>query len=315
MAGREMSLLASGIAVRYSNGNIGLRDANIEIPLGSLLVLMGPNGSGKTSLIRVLTGVIRPATGSVTIGGRAAKADYEHKRQVLVMPQTLPTTAWMLTPRELMLNMAALHGMGVAEAKRRTSEAIDFFELTRIQDQLLFRLSGGQARVCFLVACTLGRGPYLLLDEPTTSLDPMMKDRVWKYLERLQSELGWGVLVTSHQLDELEGVVDNLIFLKGGKSVWQGKVKDIWHRLGNWMILETDVVAAPPFGWRELDSRIMTRRRYLVPDSAATEAIEWSRANGGYACRLSSLDLKEVYRFLLSEGNEREANHRAVVDV
>lgn len=304
-----MMLEALGVHYCYSPGQSSLQAASIRLTAGELLCLIGPNGAGKTTLVRILSGVLWPQAGQVRLEGQTVHGSTNLKRKVLVMPQALPSSLWALSVREMLETSAVLRELSVKEARLASERAIELLGLDSLLKKRLYQLSGGQARAAFLAAASLGKGPFFILDEPTVGLDPLLREQVWTYLGELRNQ-GWGLLITSHHLDELESVARRVAFLRAGTIIWDGEVAELWQTLGGHVVLETEPLEKPPHHWQNLPSRIGERSRYLVPRLELPSVLQGFEQTGIKYYRISTLNLTEGYRYLMEMDSEKTVGAR-----
>ncbi len=196
------------------------------VPPGKITALVGPNGSGKTTMIKLLLGLARLDQGRITVGDLAVGRDPEYRRLIGWMPQMAAFPAHQ-SGRQLLVALARLRGATDAPDLSLADE----FDLGDHFDRPLGVLSGGTRQKVNAVIAMAFRPSLLVLDEPTAGLDPLAA-RVFK--DRLAVERGRGVtvLITSHVLPELEELADHVLFLSDGKAAWQGDTAALKQRTG-----------------------------------------------------------------------------------
>lgn len=181
-----------------------LHGLSLHIKEGELAILSGPNGSGKSTLFRILTGLMRPSSGAVRVGGfDLFKEPAKARAQMGVVFQS-PALDKHLSVLENIRLQGALYGVKGALLAERIEQALSWSNLAGRMDDKVQTLSGGLARQVELVKCLLARPRLLLLDEPTTGLDPMSRRSFQDMLEKLHRDLGMTVLMTSHIFSEAE---------------------------------------------------------------------------------------------------------------
>ncbi len=196
---------AAAIDVHGLNKHFGdkhvVRDLTLQVRRGEIYGFLGPNGSGKTTSIRMLCGLLTPDNGSGTcLGFDVIRETYEIKREVGYMTQRF--SLWEdLTIRENLDFVARMYG--VAARARAVRDAIDALGLGDRRDQLAGQLSGGWKQRLSLAACMLHRPQLLLLDEPTAGVDPKARRDFWDQIHGLAGQ-GIAVLVSTHYMDEAE---------------------------------------------------------------------------------------------------------------
>ncbi len=201
---------------RRQKARTALHDLTLEIPERSFCILSGPNGSGKSTLFRILCGLATPTGGSVTVGGHDLFAEPAAVRRLMGVVFQSPAVDKQLSIIENLRLHAELHGLRGAAFQERADEALAW---TDIKDRLGDRvdtLSGGLARQVELAKCLLTRPRVLLLDEPTTGLDPASRRAFLGALHRLQRERAMTVLMTSHVFSEAEDA-DSVAIMQDGR--------------------------------------------------------------------------------------------------
>ena len=201
---------------------------DIAVPQGEVWGFLGPNGSGKTTTIRMLCGLLRADDGAGTCLGLDFRTNAEAiKRQVGYMTQRF--SFWEdLSIRENLEFVARLYGL--ADRRRKVDAMLDRLGLADRQHQLTGELSGGWKQRMALAACTLHDPRLLLLDEPTAGVDPKARRDFWEEIHAL-SEAGLTVLVSTHYMDEAERC-DRIVYILGGKVVTRGSVAEVIAQSG-----------------------------------------------------------------------------------
>jgi ABC-type multidrug transport system ATPase subunit len=206
----ETAIAFSNASKRFRNGTQALLDASWSTPVGSRTCLLGPNGSGKTTSIRLLEGALAPSSGQVSLLGTMVNGPgyLEARRRVGVVPQNVGMYP-DLTTHEYMRLARRLYGRGDID---RTLEA---FGLTEQRDMRMAQLSGGFQRRAVLASALLSEPDLLLLDEPTVGLDPVAAHDVHAYLKNAMQ--GRTTLLCTHDLVEAEALCDDVVILRNGQ--------------------------------------------------------------------------------------------------
>jgi ABC-2 type transport system ATP-binding protein len=191
---------------------------DLTVEQGQVFGLLGPNGAGKTSLVRQLIGLLTPDTGTVTLFGQdvTGRPDLV-SRQVAYLAQTEPALE-ELSVRAAVDTTGRLRGLTRAEATTATSALLDELGLDPVADRPLAKLSGGQRRLAGVATALVGDRPVLVLDEPTTGLDPQARRAVWDALHQRRVHGATVVLVT-HNVLEAETVLDRVAVLDRGRVI------------------------------------------------------------------------------------------------
>jgi ABC-2 type transport system ATP-binding protein len=207
----------AAVEVEDLRRSYGSREAlaglSFAVRRGELFALLGPNGGGKSTLFKILTTLLPPSAGTARVCGHDVRtAQREVRRHIGVVFQH-PSVDGKLTIEENLRHQGHLYGLGGAGLKARIAELLDRFGLADRKDELVERLSGGLARRAELAKGLLPRPSVLLLDEPSTGLDPGARRDLLQYLRRLRDDDGMTVVLTTHYLEEAErcdrvGVID-----------------------------------------------------------------------------------------------------------
>jgi ABC-2 type transport system ATP-binding protein len=214
------------LSKRYRGGNLANDRISLSIPRGTVFGLLGPNGAGKTTLVRQITGELTPTAGEIHIHGTdVLRHPLAAKALMGVVPQEA-SPYLHLRPDEHLMLFGRLHGLDRAAARRRAAElltALGFSEHTRVPAE---RLSGGLKRKLLVGNALMAEPPVLILDEPTTGLDPHSRREVWA-LVRSQHGRGTTVLVTTHYMEEAEALCDQVAIIGGGRILAMGTVDEL----------------------------------------------------------------------------------------
>ncbi|MBN2753221.1 MAG: ABC transporter ATP-binding protein, partial [Rhodospirillaceae bacterium] len=201
---------------RKSPAFLALDGLNLSISDGSFCVVIGPNGSGKSTLFKILAGGLQPSMGSATLNG-AICGSSAARRAVGVVFQA-PALDGILSVRENLTLFGRLHGIGKQDLRQRIAEITAWSQITDRLDIPAGQLSGGQQRQAELAKCLIPAPPILLLDEPTTGLDPTSRRAFHNTLATLQRETGMTVVMTTHIFEEAMDA-DRVAILKDGRLI------------------------------------------------------------------------------------------------
>ncbi|GAA0595717.1 ABC transporter ATP-binding protein [Caenispirillum bisanense] len=216
---------------RRQPARTAIHDLSLTVPAGSFCILSGPNGSGKSTLFRILCGLASPSAGRVAIAGHDVATAAEAVRRVLGVVFQSPAVDKHLSVRENLELHAALYGIRGADLTARLDEALGWSDLkTRLGDRVE-TLSGGLARQVELAKCLLTRPQVLLLDEPTTGLDPASRRSFLNVLKQVQKTRGMTVLMTSHVFSEAEDA-DSVAIMRDGHLLAHDTPSALRARIG-----------------------------------------------------------------------------------
>lgn len=227
---------------RYRRGAVLANDGiTVDIYEGESLGIFGPNAAGKTTFVRQLAGLLRPSSGSILLKGR----------NIAEVPDLVPKTISMVGQRvpvfryyraaEVLLHAGVLRGLPPRIAENRAKELLERFDLLDHASKRFSHLSGGQQRVLTLLTAFMGEPRGVLLDEPTSNLDPRNRRRVWAFLEEMRRDRGLTVVVTSHILAEAEGYLDRVMFIDRGHMVALGSPAELKQLVSHRMVVEVRV--------------------------------------------------------------------------
>ncbi|MFJ5231701.1 ABC transporter ATP-binding protein [Kitasatospora sp. NPDC088391] len=212
----------SGLVKTYRTGAAVVR-ANDGIDLavrrGEVFGLLGPNGAGKSTLVRQLTGLLRPDAGRIELLGHDIVRHPERAARLLGYLGQESTALDELTVALAAETTGRLRGLTRAAARAETAEVITELGLEPLAHRPLAKLSGGQRRLACFAAVLVGERPLLVLDEPTTGMDPVARRAVWDAVDRRRAERGTTVLLVTHNVIEAETVLDRVAVVDNGKVI------------------------------------------------------------------------------------------------
>jgi len=195
------------------------RGIDLEVPAGEIFGLLGPNGAGKTTLVRQLVGLVRPDAGSLSLFGNDLVADRSvASRLVAYLAQDEPALA-ELSVRRAVVTTARLRGIRRSDAGSQAAALIDELDLAAIADEPITRLSGGQRRLACVATVLAADRRVLILDEPTTGLDPVARRAVWAALRRRRDNHGATIVLVTHNVLEAETILDRVAVLDRGQVI------------------------------------------------------------------------------------------------
>jgi ABC-2 type transport system ATP-binding protein len=202
------------------HGEIRANDGvDLEIRQGEIFGLLGPNGAGKSTLVRQLTGLLRPDAGSVEILGHDIVRHPERAARLLGYLGQESTALDELTVALAAETTGRLRGLSRTAARARSAEVLTELGLEPLAHRPLAKLSGGQRRLACFAAALVGERPLLVLDEPTTGMDPVARRAVWSAVDRRRAEHGTTVLLVTHNVIEAETVLDRVAVLDEGRVI------------------------------------------------------------------------------------------------
>ncbi|MEN8180914.1 MAG: ABC transporter ATP-binding protein [Myxococcota bacterium] len=209
-----------GVSKRFGD-RVAVADLDLDVPAGICFGLLGPNGAGKTTTLRMIYGVSRASAGSVRVFGVDVARDPRRVRARLGVTLQENSLIEMLSPVENLRVFGRYHRLPPGEIESRIAELLDFLELRSHADAPVRTLSGGFQRRLAVALSLMNRPELLILDEPTTGLDPAVRLSLWQRVRALR-EAGTTVLLTTHYMDEAQRLCDRLVILSEGRVVSDG---------------------------------------------------------------------------------------------
>ena len=218
-------------ALRGGGSVPALRGVSLTIHPGERYALLGRNGAGKTTFLRIASTLLVPTGGTVEIFGEDAIRHPEAVRpSIAVVPQE-GKPFFHLTPREQVFAYLSARGFVRATAKARTEESLEQMGLLEVADRLSTTLSGGQRQRTIVATVIATEAPLLFLDEPTIGMDPFARRGVWEAFRRL-SRRGSTILLTTHYLDEAESLSQRLAIVERGRVLVEGTAEGLKREMG-----------------------------------------------------------------------------------
>ncbi len=240
------AIVAQGL-VRHFGSVRAVDGVDLAVRKGEVFGFLGPNGAGKTTVIRMLITLLLPTAGSITVAGYDVVRQPQEVR--LRIGAALQEAALDLkqTGRELLRLQARLYGLSRKQADQRIADLSSLVDIGEAMDRLIRTYSGGMKRRLDLAAALVHNPQVLFLDEPTTGLDPISRNRVWDEVRRINRDLGVTIFLTTQYLEEADALADRLAIINQGKIVAQGTPADLKRSLGSDVIIakvDGDVAAA-----------------------------------------------------------------------
>jgi len=192
---------------------------DLDVHRGELFGILGPNGAGKTTLVRQLTGLLRPDAGSIELLGHDLVRYPDRAARLIGYLGQESTALDELTVALAAETTARLRGLAVPAARAARDAVLDELGLAPLAGRPIKRLSGGQRRLACFATALVGERPVLVLDEPTTGMDPVARRAVWAAVDRRRTALGTTVLLVTHNVIEAETVLDRVAVLDHGKVI------------------------------------------------------------------------------------------------
>jgi len=225
----QLVLKASNLCRNFGDLK-AIQALNIEVEKGRIYGFLGPNGSGKTTAIRMLTGLLKPSSGEIEVLGYKLPQDAEKLRLHIGYMTQKFSLYDDLTVKENLQFVAKIYGLSGSQQKSRINELLSIYGLDQRQNQLAASMSGGQKQRLALSAATLHNPELLFLDEPTSAVDPENRREFWEQLFDL-SDQGTSILVSTHYMDEAERC-HKLAILESGIKRADGSPDELMQQMG-----------------------------------------------------------------------------------
>lgn len=219
-----------------------LENVNFSVKKGEIVGLLGPNGSGKTTFIRILNGVIKPENGLISLNGMDPATDGDAIRKISGIVTESAGLYHQMSGTENLELFAELYGV---TDENRVTELLDLFDLTEHRDKPVGKYSTGMKKRLALAKALLHKPEILFLDEPTNGLDPDGIQMVLSYLKKYNQETGTTMIICSHVLHQLETICDSFAFLENRTIVEQGTLVELEDKYVQNVIVKVNTTFVP----------------------------------------------------------------------
>jgi lipooligosaccharide transport system ATP-binding protein len=274
-----MIVEARGVTKRFGE-RVAVDDLDLDVPAGICFGLLGPNGAGKTTALRMIYGVTRPTAGRIRVFGIDIAEDARAVRARLGVTLQENVFIDVLSPIMNLRVFGRYHLMREPDLGKRIEELIDFLELRSHANVPVSQLSGGFKRRLAIAQSLMNKPELLILDEPTTGLDPAVRLALWQRVRELRSS-GTTVLLTTHYMDEAQRLCDRVAIIANGKVIVQGAPRDLItsHLAREAIELDCDTAEeAEMFDGLQLPTRRMRAgRRLMLYTDNGTSLVEHIR--------------------------------------
>jgi len=225
---------ADGLSKKFGKVQ-ALSELTLTLPAGEPVAILGPNGAGKTTFIRMVATLIAHDRGTLVVNGHDVVREPMAVRRMIGLAGQSAAVEEMMTGRENLVMVARLYGQGRAEAVASASRILDQMHLVEAADRLAKTYSGGMRRRLDLGASLVGSPRLLLLDEPTTGLDPVSRNEVWDAVHAMSAS-GTDIVLTTQYLDEADHLAATIVIIDGGRVIAQGTPNELKSRVGADMV-------------------------------------------------------------------------------
>jgi lipooligosaccharide transport system ATP-binding protein len=233
---RTSALMARNLKKSY-DGFEAVKGVGFEVRRGECFGFLGPNGAGKTTTMKMIYGAVIPTSGELDVAGLdVRRSEREIKRRIGVVPQENNLDD-ELKVKENLLVYGRYYDLPRKLALRRADELLDFVQLTEKANSRVEQLSGGMKRRLLIARALINDPEIVVLDEPTTGLDPQARHLVWDRLRALTSE-GKTLLLTTHYMEEAARLCDRLVIMEGGLIIAEGSPKELVEKYVSPQVVE-----------------------------------------------------------------------------
>ncbi len=255
------SIIAQGLVKTYRNGEVRALDGlDLDVEEGTVLGLLGPNGSGKTTTVRVLATLLTPDEGSASVGGVDVLKHPDQVRNMIGLSGQYAALDETLTGWDNLTMFGRLYHLSASATKARATELLENFSLTEAARRPIKTYSGGMRRRLDLAASLIIKPKVLFLDEPTTGLDPRGRQEMWQVIDELVKG-GVTLLLTTQYLEEADQLADSIAVIDAGKVIARGTSDELKNQVGGERLEIT------------VDASHLTRAVELVKQVAGVEPI------------------------------------------
>lgn len=296
-----MSIKIRNLTVTFKNGVTAVNHADLEIPSG-VFGLLGENGAGKTTLMRVLTTTLKPTAGEVTLNGIPySESNYNRIRsRIGYLPQEIDLYP-NLTVQECLEYMGELSGVEIRECRRRIGEYLERTSLTEHRRKKMRQLSGGMKRRVGLIQALLNEPEFLIVDEPTTGLDPEERIRIRNLLVEFSENRT--VLFSTHVVEDLAATCSRLAVMKKGNFLYSGSARELLGMVRGkvWDCCVSDEEAAG-----RLERAYLVSAKQYADSGVRLRIISEKKPQNTSACMPCEATLEDAYIYVSNRNAQTE---------
>jgi ABC-2 type transport system ATP-binding protein len=223
------AITATGLRRSYGDHEV-LKGVDLVVQRGTVFSLLGANGAGKTTMVKILSTLIRADAGSASVAGHDVLRDPDAVRQAIGVTGQFSAVDNLMTGRENLKLMADLHHLGRAEGRQKIERLLEQFDIADAADKPASTYSGGMRRRLDLAMTLVGTPQVIFLDEPTTGLDPRSRRAMWDIVRRLVAD-GITIFLTTQYLEEADELADRIAVLDNGTIVAEGTADELKRRI------------------------------------------------------------------------------------
>ncbi|MBQ6412226.1 MAG: ATP-binding cassette domain-containing protein [Ruminococcus sp.] len=280
-------------------------DISFTVPKGEILGFLGPNGAGKSTVIKMLTGILMPTSGMCRINGQNPQKDRKsYVREIGVVFGQRTQLWWDLALRETYAVLKEIYQVPDEQYKKRMAFLNEVLELDDFITSPVRTLSLGQRMRADIAASLLHSPKVLFLDEPTIGLDVVVKENIRNAIRKINAEEGTTVILTTHDLADIEFLCERIVMIDKGKKVFDGGIAELKHNFGDVRTLEFELVNAPDF--KLLDYH----RRFKLTQDELTAERDGAKATVRFDT--AKVSVEDIISYTLSTVHVKDLNIKDV---
>ncbi|MBU6447739.1 ATP-binding cassette domain-containing protein [Patescibacteria group bacterium] len=218
----EQIIQVKNLRKKFKGNIVAVDNISFEVRQGEIFAFLGPNGAGKSTTIKMLTTLLKPTSGDISLAGHNPLTQQHEVRKSFGIVFQDPSLDDELTAYENMEFHGVLYGVPKDLRRRRIEELLKFVELWDRKDNLVKEFSGGMKRRLEIARGLLHHPKVLFLDEPTLGLDPQTRNHMWNYIKKLNETEGLTVFFTTHYMEEAQKIAERIAVIDHGKIIAQG---------------------------------------------------------------------------------------------
>ena len=241
------ALVINDLVKRYDNGFEALKGCNLTVEAGDFFALLGPNGAGKSTAIGIISSLVRPTSGRVSVFGHDVVQEPEAAKRMLgLVPQEINFNQFEPI-LEILINVGGYNGIARNEARDRAEHYLNQLSLWDKRRASARELSGGMKRRLMIARALIHHPGLLILDEPTAGVDIEIRRSMWDFLQKMNADNGTTIILTTHYLEEAEALCRNVAIIDQGSIVEQGQVASLLSRsMVETFVLDLDTAPESP---------------------------------------------------------------------
>lgn len=217
-----IDVATTNLTKKFKN-KVAVDNVSLEIEQGELFGLLGTNGAGKTTIIKMLSTLLSPTSGEIKLASFDIQRDKQKIKQIINISPQETAIALNLTVKENLIFMAGMYN--IKDKKQRVDQLVKMFNLEEVLNQRAKTLSGGWQRKLSLALALINQPKILFLDEPTLGLDVLARRELWKTIQNLKGKIT--IILTSHYMEEIEFLADRVAILSKGKMIFVGSKENL----------------------------------------------------------------------------------------